>query len=225
MKKKKAKSELRFARVRRGYDIEAVEAYITLESKRAQAVESEQRERIITMARQIEEQNQEIARLESREDQIKSAIVSATEKANKMTAELQLKYGMELERLNLFRAKWIGVYDELKERYHFDKDALNMESAAISAKIEIERFLSRDFALDKGEILSEPEKQFKSEAERLAKSDSGVIDLRDKLIAACEKKENNKSRQNSAAFSLEEATRPTESLAELCEYLGLRKKL
>lgn len=218
MKKKNVKSEPRFAVTRRGYDVKSVEGYIDCEEKKSECVRLEQRERILTLTAQLDALTLKVKDFEKREEQIKSAIVSATEKADTMTSDVRLRYAMELDRLNAFRAKWTGVYAELKERYSFSKDALNMESAAVSAKLEIERFLSQDFSLAKGGEIDDSEKQFKSEAERLGKTESGVAELRDKLLKAAAKKE-----ENAAAFSLEAATHPTESLAELCEYLGLKK--
>ena len=105
-----------------------------------------------------------------------------------MTADLKFRYAMEMDRLSLFRAKWTGVYQEMKERYGFQEDALNVESVAVSTRLEIERFLSRDFSLAKGDDVSESEETFKSEVERLSQRDSAVSDLKEKLLDALSKK-------------------------------------
>lgn len=218
--KSKIKHTPRFAIVRKGYDVQSVEAYIESELKKAEAVQLEQRERILSLSSDLNLAAARLKGYEEREEQIKSAIVSATEKADNMTADLRFRYGMELDRLNNFRSKWTGVYSELKERYNFSKDALNMESVAISVKLELERFLAQDFSIAKGETLSDPEKQFRAEAERLSSTESGVAELKNKLLKA-----DGQRRAPAAAFSLEEASRPTESLAELCEYLGLKSNV
>ena len=222
--KKRNKPQPRFAVVRRGYDIASVEAYIALEREKADKAGLEQKERIRVLKAQCD-------RLA--EEQIKAALIAAGEQAEKTELDIKLRYAMELERLKLFRAKWKGAYEELKERYGFGKDALNMESVAVSVRMELERFLAKDFALDRGGAAPEQEEQFKAEAERLSEEDDKVRELRDKLVKAAERKDREakldsekKPRTSSAAadvpvqaFSLEEAVHPTESLAEICRYL------
>ena len=155
------------------------------------------------------------------------------EQAEKTELDIKLRYAMELERLKLFRAKWTGAYEELKERYSFGKDALNMESVAVSVKLELEKFLAGSFSLDKKGAEDETELAFKEETARLSEEDERKVrELREKLLQAAERKDREaaltakKSKtetgaQPAAAFSLEEAANPTESLAEICRYLGL----
>jgi hypothetical protein len=62
-----------------------------------------------------------------------------------------------------------------------------MESVAISTKLEIERFLQRDFSLSKGEELSPQEETFRLETERLSSLSNGVENLKNKLIESIKK--------------------------------------
>lgn len=246
--RKLKKTQPRFAVVRRGYDIESVEAYVSLEHERAERAGLEQKERIRLLKSRCEELSAELAVYRDKEEQIKTALMSATDKAEKTVLDVKFRYAMELERLKLFRAKWVNAYEEIKERYHFSKDALNMESVAVSTKLELEKFLSQDFSLDRGDPVEETEAEFKSEADRLCESDSKAAELKEKLMQAAEKKDreeklierkrvadgkfalddNDVKAQPAAAlaqeyegFSLEEAQHPKESLAEICRYLGL----
>lgn len=234
--KKKRKLPPRFAVVRRGYDIASVEAFIDLEREKADKAGLEQKERIRVLKAQCDRLTEELEVYRAKEEQIKSALIAAGEQAEKTELDIKMRYAMELERLKLFRAKWTGAYEELKERYSFGKDALNMESVAVSVKVELERFLAKDFSLDKGGGAGEPELQFKEEAERLSEEDDKVKELREKLVKAAERKDKEaklvaktaprppqsaacETQQPAAAFSLEEAAHPTESLAEICRYL------
>lgn len=244
MRKKKAnKVQPRFALVRRGYDVASTEAYIAAERDKAERIGLEQKERIRLLKSQVEQLTAELNVYRDKEEQIKSALMSATEQAEKTVLDVKFRYAMELERLKLFRAKWTSAYEEIKERYNFSKDALNMESVALSTKLEIERFLAQDFSLDKGDPVEETESEFRTEADRLGEGESRVRELKEKLEQAAEKKDREnrladrkkektgfalaKSEQPAvqpaAAFSLEEAQHPTESLAEICRYLGLGK--
>ena len=142
---KKSKQNERFALEKKGYNKEDVERFIVEENARNEKIHCEQRERIDTLVEENLALKELVKEYKSKEDKIAEAIIVARENADKMTAEIKLRYMMELDRLNMFRAKWTGVYDELKERYGFDGDALNVESVALSTKLEIERFLQRDF--------------------------------------------------------------------------------
>ena len=222
----KNKKTLRFPTARKGYSIEAVESYISAEKSRADSVQLAERERIASLKEQCESLTAQLNELKGKEEQIKSAFIAATQNAERLTSDVRARYAMELDRLRLFRAKWTGAYEQLKERYHFDKDALNMESVAVSVELELSKFLSQDFSLSKGGSDDEMERYFKSEVARLtaqqvqeqqhmSQDTPSLKDLRDKLRLAEEKKD-------SAAFSFEEALNPTESLAEICRSLGLK---
>ncbi|MCQ2602369.1 MAG: DivIVA domain-containing protein, partial [Clostridia bacterium] len=204
------KKENMFNTKRKGYDCGQVDDYIAKMTCENTQVVEKQRERIDAMADEISVLKGEIAKYKSLEGQIKSSIISATEKQNEMLADIEFRYGAEMDRLEKFRAKWSIVYNDLKDRYNFSKDALNMESVAVSTRLEIEKILSNDFSVTKKSSVEE--QQFKSESERLSSTNVAVNELKGKLIAAAEKKEE---------FSLYEATHPTESLEELCLSLGL----
>ena len=226
--KRKNKRISRFAIKRRGYDVAAVEAFIEREQARADEVQLSQRERIVALSEECKRLETELAELRGREEQIKSAFLTATQNADKLTADVKARYSAELERLRLFRAKWTSAYDQLKERYHFDKDALNMESVAVTTQLELQKFLMQDFSLNKGCGSDDMEDYFRSEVERLTtqqmnaqkgdkkQSVSGVAELKEKIKEAEERK-----KAQSAAFSFEEALNPTESLADICKSLGL----
>lgn len=232
MKRKNQKKAARFALKRRGYDVTAVEDFIIAEQTRADEVQMSQRERITALSSECKNLSDELEVLRSREEQIKSAFITATQNADKLTADVKARYKAELERLRLFRAKWVGAYEQLKDRYHFDKDALNMESVAVSTELELQKFLMQDFSLNKGGGTSEMEDYFRSEVERLTTQQLGaqnggkpasgeanasaIGELKEKIKEAERKKA-----QNTAAFSLEDALNPTESLADICKSLGL----
>lgn len=224
------KSKIKFSRFKikhRGYDKVAVESYIADFEARTDEVRLAQQERINALTEERNRFATELADIKGREEQIKTAFITATQNADKMTADVKARYRAELERLSLFRAKWTSAYDQLKDRYHFDKDALNMESVGVSVQLELQKFLMQDFSLNKGESENEMEEYFHSEVERLTSTQlnaqngasapvSGVNELKNKLREADSKK-----RAQSVAFSLEDAMNPSESLEEICKSLGI----
>lgn len=227
MKKKKI---TRFAICRKGYDIDAVESYIALENAKCDEVQSEQRQRIADLKKECENLTAQIEVLKGREEQIKLAIVTATENADKLTADVKARYRNELERLRLFRAKWNNAYEQMKERYHFDKDALNVESVAVNVEVELTKFLMQDFSLNRDVCNDEMEAHFRREVERLTKpvyrepqagSSQEFRELQSKLKDAETRKK--KEGQSPAAFDIDEALNPVSSIEQTCQALGLAK--
>ena len=145
----KKKSTLRFPLARKGYDREAVDGFIALEQAKNDELQLEQRERINALKQENDALKLQVETLKGREEQIKLALVTATENANRLSQDVKCRYKQELDRLRLFRAKWENAYEQMKERYHFDKDALNVESVAVSVELELKKFLAQDFSLNK----------------------------------------------------------------------------
>lgn len=179
-----AEQDLRFTTERKGYTKREVDEFLLAEKNKNETVHQELKDRINALVEENVALKKTVEEYKQKENKIAEAILTAKENADKMTAEIKLRYMMELDRLNLFRAKWTGVYDELKQRYGFDGDALNVESVVVSTKLEIERFLQRDFSLSKGSEDMSAEESFRLEAERLSRLPSSVNDLKNKLIEA-----------------------------------------
>lgn len=222
MKKKKTP---RFPLARKGYDRDAVESYIALEQAKADEIQLEQRERVNALKQENETLKLQVETLKGREEQIKLALVTATQNADRMSEDVKRRYKQELDRLRLFRAKWLGAYEQMRERYHFDKDALNVESVAVSVEIELKKFLAQDFSLNKCVSEDIMEAHFRQEVERLTNQQlncqmnvqseqtaepKNTDDLRAKLKEA----ENKRKTKTSAAFSIEDALNPKNSLED-----------
>lgn len=221
----KKKMQDRFPLCHKGYDKDAVNSFIALEQAKAEQVQSEQRERINCLRSENDELAKEIALLRGREDQIKLALVNATDNAKRLNDDVQKRYERELERLRLFRAKWINAYEQLKERYHFDKDALNVESVAVSVELELKKLLAKDFALDKAPVENEMEEHFRKEVERLSKLPKPTARTKEDLSDVCKlknvleeaEKNRRKEGKDTVAFSLDEALAPEDSIEQNCQ--------
>ena len=202
-----------------------MESYIALEQAKADEIQLEQRERVNALKQENETLKLQVETLKGREEQIKLALVSATQNADRMSEDVKRRYKQELDRLRLFRAKWLGAYEQMRERYHFDKDALNVESVAVSVEIELKKFLAQDFSLNKCVSEDIMEAHFRQEVERLTNQQlncqmnvqseqtaepKNTDDLRAKLKEA----ENKRKAKTSAAFSIEDALNPNNSLED-----------
>ena len=207
MKKKKTP---RFPLARKGYDRDAVESYIALEQAKADEIQLEQRERVNALKQENETLKLQVETLKGREEQIKLALVSATQNADRMSEDVKRRYKQELDRLRLFRAKWHGAYEQ---------------SVAVSVEIELKKFLAQDFSLNKCVSEDIMEAHFRQEVERLTNQQlncqmnvqseqtaepKNTDDLRAKLKEA----ENKRKAKTSAAFSIEDALNPKNSLED-----------
>ena len=231
MMKTKNKNNLRFPIERRGYSREAVESWIALEGAKTDEIQLEQRERVNALKAENDALKLQVETLKGREEQIKLALVSATQNADRLSEDVKRRYKQELERLRLFRAKWLGAYEQMRERYHFDKDALNVESVAVSVEMELKKFLSQDFSLNKCVSEDMAEAHFRREAERLTalqfdaqredkavqaqkSENSDVATKGDALAQKLKEAEGKRKGRGSAAYTLDDALNPTNTLEE-----------
>ena len=217
----KKKSTLRFPLSRKGYDREAVDGFIALEQAKNDELQLEQRERINALKQENDALKLQVETLKGREEQIKLALVTATENANRLSQDVKLRYKQELDRLRLFRAKWENAYEQMKERYHFDKDALNVESVAVSVEIELKKFLAQDFSLNNNATRDVMEEHFRREAERLTNQQLAIQNMpvqesekSEDLKTLLKDVETKKKTKSTAAFSVDDALNPTQSLKE-----------
>ncbi|MBO4554781.1 MAG: DivIVA domain-containing protein [Clostridia bacterium] len=208
-------SNARFEIRRRGYDVSEVENYIVETQSKNETVLIEQKERIAALKEENDKLTAEVTALRAQENQIKLTLLKATHTAEQLDSDLKNRYAAELKRLQLFRAKWTSAYEEIRERYNFSKDALNMESVAVQTEIELKKFLKQNFSLANGREADEMEEYFKKEVDRLTK-------LQQAAQNSSERQGENIASDN--VFSIDEALHPKESLEDLCKDLGIAKK-
>ncbi|MDD4839386.1 MAG: DivIVA domain-containing protein [Clostridia bacterium] len=235
----KKAEECKFSIVKMGYDKKEVENYLKTQTERNSILMSENQARLLSMKTKYGELEDELKEFRGREDEIKNSLFAANDKANEMTIDIKIQYALEIERLKIFQAKWTNCYEELKERYHFGKDALNMESVIVSTTLELENLLARDFSLARENSGGEIEKQFKREVERLGGGDEELTSLFEKLkselkTATKQKDENRNASTHPASkiaascgedkFSIIEALNPTQPLEDICKEMGLNVK-
>ena len=217
----KKKSTLRFPLSRKGYDREAVDGFIALEQAKNVFLFHDPPTPEIDPQPQHDALKLQVETLKGREEQIKLALVTATENANRLSQDVKLRYKQELDRLRLFRAKWENAYEQMKERYHFDKDALNVESVAVSVELELKKFLAQDFSLNNNATRDVMEEHFRREAERLTNQQLAIQNMpvqesekSEDLKTLLKDVETKKKTKSTAAFSVDDAWNPTQSLKE-----------
>ncbi len=172
--------EYRFNIERKGYAREEVDAKIAaLDGEMASLREQ------LSLALELKDENADmrakIAAYQEKENEIKTILALANEKAEDIRTDVKLQYALEIERLKIFQAKWTNSYEELKEKFHFDKDALMLEAVVTDTALQLEQLLYKDFGIRLTPTGDEAEQQFLAEAERLEISQEEINKLVEKL--------------------------------------------
>lgn len=166
--------------VRKGYAREEVEAKMIALDNELNAVRAQ-----LNLVDGLKEENDglrlELAALKGKENEIKTILALANEKAEDIRTDVKLQYALEIERLKIFQAKWTNNYEELKEKFRFDKDSLMLESVVTDTALQLEQLLYKDFGIRLTPTGDEAEQQFMAEAERLEISQDEINKLVEKL--------------------------------------------
>ena len=157
---------------------------------------------------------EELSVYRKKEKLIERTLTEATRRAEDIESELKTQYALEIERLKIFQAKWTNCYEELKNKYHFDKDVNNMESLVINTKQTLIDKLGR-LNIILPHLESEEQMQFDSESERITKLQE---EQADRLVSELK----NQIKELDEEFDYKEALTPKKSLEELCREIGLK---
>ena len=203
-----------FRKVLRGYDEKEVNVFLTKLNDNFASVSQEQKERIDELKEQNEKLSEELSVYRKKEKLIERTLTEATRRAEDIESELKTQYALEIERLKIFQAKWTNCYEELKNKYHFDKDVNNMESLVINTKQTLIDKLGR-LNIILPHLESEEQMQFDSESERITKLQE---EQADRLVSELK----NQIKELDEEFDYKEALTPKKSLEELCREIGLK---
>lgn len=205
-----------FKKVMRGYDETEVNTFLAKLNENFANVTAEQKSRIDELKAINESLSEQLNAYKKKEKLIERTITQATKRASDIENELKTQYALEIERLKIFQAKWTNCYEELKLKYHFDKDSNNMESLVISTKQSlIDKLAALNIVLPSMAV--DEEMQFNSESERITKlQEEQAEHLVEQL-----RRQINEFKEDE--FSMEDALNPTKSLDELCLEMGLKK--
>ena len=203
-----------FRKVLRGYDEKEVNVFLTKLNDNFASVSQEQKERIDELKEQNEKLAEELSVYRKKEKLIERTLTEATRRAEDIESELKTQYALEIERLKIFQAKWTNCYEELKNKYHFDKDVNNMESLVINTKQTLIDKLGR-LNIILPHLESEEQIQFDSESERITKLQE---EQADRLVSELK----NQIKELDEEFDYKEALTPKKSLEELCREIGLK---
>lgn len=122
----------RFKLTFRGYDVDEVDAYMEKTEKYEESL-NEQKTRIFELLEQNEKLRKEAEELRRSRDNISSALLEATKKADQIVAEAKGLAAAEIERVKLFQSKWEYFAEKMlselapKQKLLYDKLSLRID--------------------------------------------------------------------------------------------------
>lgn len=153
--------------VKKGYNQSQVDSYIAKEIDSYKQVVSEKNMRISELLHLNNNLNKQIDEYKMREDNVTKALITAVEKCEEMELVVKKSYNIELERLRLWRDKWLIYADKCKSIVGFN--SIKGEVIGILSSLE-EELISRinsGITLSSEKNLSEIEVQYNKELARM----------------------------------------------------------
>ncbi len=164
--------------VRKGYNAEQVDSYITREIESYKQVVAEKNMRISELLHMNNNLNKQIDEYKLREDNVTKALLTAIEKAQEMELLIKKSYNIELERLRLWRDKWIAYAEKNREAVGFK--SVKGEVIGILSALEQELItrINSGISLNRQQDTTEAEEQYNKELARIGikAEDANIID-------------------------------------------------
>ena len=152
---------------KKGYNTEQVDRYITKEIDSYKQVVAEKNMRISELLHMNNNLNKQIDEYKLREDNVNKALITAIEKAQEMESLIKKSYNIELERLRIWRDKWVQYAEKCKNTAGFK--SIKGEVIGILSVLEGEliKRISNGISLNTVENLTDAEEQYSKELARM----------------------------------------------------------
>jgi len=158
-----------FSVVRKGYDINQVDAYVNKVVTFTESKLEEQKKRIDELKEENRLLQSKIDDYKKSEETVSEALINATKKANEIITASKMRFALEGERIRLFRAKWTQYVESAVKKIRDIDESVNMQAYLIKTEDEMREAVGRDLNIKKTRLLNEAEDQFMRERLRLNK--------------------------------------------------------
>lgn len=101
---------------KRGYNPSEVDDYINKMYLKYEDKLREQKDRVVTLKKEVESLNLRLASYESKDEQISKALIYAVEKAEQIETNAKNVYNLEIKRLNALYTRWEYLLLEVEKR-------------------------------------------------------------------------------------------------------------
>lgn len=157
----------KFDTVKKGYDKVQVDNYINREIDSYKQTISDKNMRISELLHQNNNLNKQIDEFKLREDNVNKALITAIEKAQEMEMLVKKSYNIELERLRIWRDKWISYAEKSKKTVGFNSVKGEVIGVLSTLENELIERINQGITLNTQVVLNEAEEQYSKEKARL----------------------------------------------------------
>ena len=160
----------KFNIVKKGYDMSEVEGYLAKQALGDKQCIQDKNLRIEDLLSEVNSLKGQLEQFKGRESNVNNALITALDKAQEMEYVAKMRYELELERVKIFRTKWINYCDNIKEKNNIIEskgDVIGVLDFLVSDLTESIRNGIKFCLKDVG---SEVEEQYREESDRILNS-------------------------------------------------------
>lgn len=157
----------KFEIVKKGYNTSQVDAYIAKEMQSYKEILAEKNMRISELLHLNNNLNKQLDELKSREDNVNKALITAIEKSHEMELLVKKSYNIELERLRIWRDKWIAYADKCKRDAGFKASKGEVIGVLAAYENQLIDSINSGISLSMDVELNEAEEQYSKEIARM----------------------------------------------------------
>lgn len=166
----------KFEIVKKGYNTLQVDNFISKEIEDYKQAVQDKNIRLQELLHQNADLKKQLQECRSREANVNQALVTAIEKSQEMEQIAKNSYNLELERLRVWRNKWIGYVENLKKSCKLTECKGEVIGILSSLEQELLENIKCGINLSYTKNLSEPEKQYNRELERIERKKEKTTD-------------------------------------------------
>ncbi len=171
----------KFDIVKKGYNKEQVDSYIAREIDSYKQTVSDKNMRISELLHLNNNLNKQLDEYKLREDNVNKALITAIEKSQEMEMLVKKSYNIELERLRIWRDKWVSYAEKCKGIVGFTSVKGEVIGVLTMLEDELVQRINKGISLSTDVGLNEAEEQYSKE---LARIESKNNVSKDDLIAS-----------------------------------------
>lgn len=171
----------KFDIVKKGYNKEQVDSYIAREIDSYKQTVSDKNMRISELLHLNNNLNKQLDEYKLREDNVNKALITAIEKSQEMEMLVKKSYNIELERLRIWRDKWVFYAEKCKGIVGFTSVKGEVIGVLTMLEDELVQRINKGISLSTDVGLNEAEEQYSKE---LARIESKNNVSKDDLIAS-----------------------------------------
>lgn len=153
--------------VKKGYNTTQVDNYITREIDCYKQIVAEKNMRISELLHMNNNLTKQIDEYKMREDNVNKALITAIEKSQEMEMLVKKSYNIELERLRLWRDKWVAYADKCKNIAGFNATRGEVIGVLTVLENELIDRINSGISLSTDSGLTEAEEQYAKELARM----------------------------------------------------------